>query len=249
MADRFYLPDLPRSGTATLPGDEAHHLSRVRRLAEGARVELFDGLGGSCRGQVIQVGKHEVELRLDDFATEPPTTPALTLATAVPKGERFDWLVEKATELGVARLVPLVTERSVVDPRTAKLDRLRRLIVEACKQCGRSRLMALDEPTPLGHYLAAERAERRWLAHPGEGAFRSGELTPCAVAVGPEGGFTPREVDEARAAGWRTAGLGTTLLRIETAGIVAATLLLADGWAANHGESTSHVQTPPDLSS
>jgi len=249
VADRFYLPELPRAETATLTGDEAHHLGRVRRLASGARVELFDGRGGWCRAEVVQVGKHAVELKLDEFATEPTPPFALTLATAVPKGERFDWLVEKATELGVARLVPLVTERSVVDPRTAKLDRLRRLIVEACKQCGRSRLMALDEPTPLGRYLATERAERRWLAHPGQGAFRTEEWTSCAVAVGPEGGFTPREVDEALAAGWRTASLGTTLLRIETAGIAAAAVILADGWAANREGPTSHVQTPPDLSS
>ena len=233
MADRFYLPDLPGSGLATLTGDEAHHLSRVRRLAAGARVVLFDGLGRSCRAEVIQVGKHAVELGLEEVVTEPPPPIALTLATAVPKGERFDWLVEKATELGVGRLVPLVTERSVVDPRSAKLDRLRRLIVEACKQSGRSRLMTLDEPTPLSHYLTTEPAERRWLAHPGRGRFRTGESTSCALAVGPEGGFTQCEVDEALDAGWQAVSLGTTLLRIETAGIAAASIVLVEGWM-NH---------------
>lgn len=230
MADRFYFPELQPTKTATLTGDEAHHLSRVRRLGTGAPVELFDGRGRSCRAEVANVGKHAVELILGEATHEARAAVELTLASAVPKGERFDWLVEKATELGVTRLVPLITERSVVDPRSGKLDRLRRLIIEACKQSGRSRLMTLDDPATLADYLANERSENRFIAHPGQSFPIPSVLNSCALAVGPEGGFTEHEIEAAVSLGWRTLSLGPTILRIETAGIAAASVLLAPGW-------------------
>src|SRR5262249_5827936 len=119
MAERCYCADAAShtGGRLLLDGDEAHHLARVRRVATGEVVEVFDGKGFATRAEVIAVGKRQVELR--------PVGPPLpsrepgvrvTLASAFPKGERADWLVEKATELGVGRLVPLVCERSVVDP-------------------------------------------------------------------------------------------------------------------------------------
>jgi 16S rRNA (uracil1498-N3)-methyltransferase len=230
LADRFYMPELPRSGTATLTGDEAHHLSRVRRLAAGAKVELFDGRGRACEAVVMDAGKQTVTLELGENLAEVLPPVEMTLASAIPKGERFDWLVEKATELGVTRFVPLLAERSVVEPRSTKLDRLRRSIVEACKQCGRSRLMTLDDPVRFVEYLGQERSERLLIAHPGDGRLRSGELTPCALAIGPEGGFTDREIEEALATGWRAVSLGPTLLRIETAGLAAAAAVLSEGW-------------------
>ena len=128
LADRFYCPDSPVNGRVLLEGDEARHLIRVRRVARGECVEIFDGRGSAIRAEVADLGRDRVELVVLGPAVsirEPRCL--LTLATAVPKGERFDWLVEKATELGVARLTPIVTERSVVDPRSAKLDRLRRV--------------------------------------------------------------------------------------------------------------------------
>ena len=155
----------------------------------------------------------------------------LTLATAVPKGDRFDWLVEKATELGVARLVPLVTARSVVDPREAKLDRLRRGVVEASKQCGRNLLMELDRPTPWETLLRQPADGPRLVAHPG-GLSLSAWPRPrlhghVVLAVGPEGGFTATEIEDARAAGWHVIDLGATLLRIETAGLAGSAILMA----------------------
>src|SRR4051812_23439804 len=142
MADRFYCPDPPVEGFLTLSGDEARHLIRVRRLGPGDVVEVFDGRGTALRAEVAGVGRDRVELAVRGGPLPDRVAPCLlTLATAVPKADRFDWLVEKATELGVARLVPLRTERSVVDPRATKLDRLRRAIIEAAKQCGRNRLM------------------------------------------------------------------------------------------------------------
>ncbi|AGA25920.1 RsmE family RNA methyltransferase [Singulisphaera acidiphila] len=234
MADRFYCPDPPVSGHFTLEGDEARHLLRVRRLGLRDQVELFDGRGYATCAEVTAVGRDRVELTAVGTAlADRPLPCRLTLATAVPKGERFDWLIEKATELGVTRLVPIITERSVVDPRDAKLERLRRRVVEASKQCGRNRLMEVERPTPWSTLLKSVEDDVRLMAHPNgspRGRWprsRNGQGASVTLAVGPEGGFSDVEVDEAQASGWSIVGLGPTILRIETAGLVGATSVLA----------------------
>lgn len=235
MAERFYDPNAASyaGGRFTLEGDEAHHLGRVRRIGAGEVVEVFDGLGFATRAEVIAVGKKSVELQPVGVPLplhEPPAR--LTLATAVPKGDRFDWLVEKATELGVDRLIPLQTERSVVDPGPAKIGRLRRAVIEAAKQCGRNRLMMLDDPRPWPEVVGEFVAERvKIVAHPGGSSF--GQWSHPApgdravVAIGPEGGLTDSEIETAEAAGWGRVSLGTHVLRVETAALVAAVRLLA----------------------
>ena len=232
MADRFYCPDPPIDGRLTLADDEARHLARVRRVGVGEVVVAFDGRGAAWRAEVRGIGRDRVDLAVLGPADPGSVAPCdLTLATALPKGDRVDWLVEKATELGVARLVPLRTERSVVDPRAGKLDRLRRLVVEAAKQSGRARLMEIADPLPWPDLLRRDPAPVRLVAHPGgvpAGVWPRGGASRAAVlAVGPEGGFTDAEVDAARAAGWLPAGLGATLLRIETAGLAGAAVVLA----------------------
>ncbi|SIO67573.1 16S rRNA (uracil1498-N3)-methyltransferase [Singulisphaera sp. GP187] len=234
MADRFYCPDPPISGQFTIEGDEARHLVRVRRLGVKDQVELFDGRGYATCAEVRAVGRDRVELVAVGAALPDRPLPCrLTLATAVPKGERFDWLIEKATELGVTKLIPIITERSVVDPRDAKLERLRRRVVEASKQCGRNRLMEVERPTPWSALLTSRAHGVRLLAHP-SGAPRGrwprseeGQAGAVTLAVGPEGGFTDAEVDEAQTHGWSIVGLGSTILRIETAGLVGASAVLA----------------------
>src|SRR5690348_2577828 len=207
MAERVYCAQKLAEGRVIVSRDEAHHLARVRRVAVGEEVELFDGEGLAYRGRVASIGRDRVEIDLGGAALPDCVPPCrLTLATAVPKGERFDWLVEKATELGVARVVPLITEHSVVDPRATKLDRLRRQIIAAAKQCGRSRLPEL-EPPMLWESLARRNDDwPRLLAHPGglparewPRIARGGRAT---LAIGPEGGFTPAEVDCGSAGGW-----------------------------------------------
>lgn len=234
MADRFYCPAMPSNDQIILEGDEAKHLSRVRRLGVGDRVEVFDGKGFATAAEVVAVMRDRVELRPEGNPLpdrEPPIK--LTLATAVPKGDRFDWLIEKLTELGVWRLQPIITERSVVDPRDAKLDRLRRAIVEASKQCGRNRLMELERPIAWRSWLEAAKDPTRLIAHPGGSPARSWPAVSAGesatLAIGPEGGFTDGEFDEAKECGWIPVSLGQTLLRIETAGIAGATLLLSNG--------------------
>lgn len=244
MAERFYCPDAgsPAGGMLALGGDEARHMGRVVRVGVGEEVEVFDGLGYATRAEVVEIGKDRVALRpvgppLPD--REAPV--ALTLASAVPKGDRFDWLVEKATELGVARLVPLRTERSVVDPRGAKLDRLRRVVVEASKQCGRNRLMTIEGPTSWADLLRqVGRDTVRLVAHPGGLPFAGWPQPPrggsAVVAVGPEGGFSDAEIEAARAAGWGKLSLGATLLRVETAGLTAVARVMAGQESEIEGE-------------
>ncbi len=150
----------------------------------------------------------------------------------MPKGERIDWLIEKATELGGARFVPLRTERSSVEPRASKLDRLRGTVIEACKQCGRNRLMEIEPVTSWAEWLASPaRTDHAFLAHPGGPPFeRWGKHAIPAtalVAIGPEGGFTDREVAQGRDAGFGVIGLGSFRLRIETAALAACAQFLA----------------------
>ena len=167
MSLRFYCPDPPRGGRYRLAADEARHLVRVCRHGVGDRVELFDGSGFATAAQIVEVGKDRVLLVADGPPIADVTPPcSFVLATAIPKGERFDWLVEKATELGVNRLIPVVTERSVVDPRQTKLDRLRRTIIEASKQARRNRLMVLEPARSWPELVASPGEAVRLIALP-----------------------------------------------------------------------------------
>ncbi len=234
--DRFYCPRLVPGQPAILEGDEARHLARVRRISVGAEVELFDGRGLAASAEVARVGRDRVELAVKTVLDGPPPAALrLTLATAIPKGDRFDWLVEKATELGVDRLVPLITERSSVDPRSAKLDRLRRAIIEASKQCRRNVLMTLEKPRDWDDWCSSldPATRHRWVAHPGgDSSWTEAPLdrdARVAVAIGPEGGFTDLEIAKGRSNGWEPINLTASLLRVETAALAVSAHLLIRG--------------------
>lgn len=226
MFRRFYLPQPLDSASIRLTGPEAHHLARVLRFAAGDEVILFDGRGEEARARIERISAETVELTVVDRMRSAEAAGAgLVVATAVPKGERFDWLVEKATELGVERLIPIITSRSVVEPGTGKLERLRRTIIEASKQCGRSRLMELAAPLDWPKLVETEFAEGGvWVADPTGEPLQaaSGERTPRIVVVGPEGGFTDEELELARRRGGSIVSLGSRILRIETAAIFLA---------------------------
>lgn len=231
MSERFYCPDPPRDGRYRLGPDEARHLARVCRLGPGNHVEIFDGSGFATAAEVVQASSDRVELvAVGEPILRRDPTYSIALATAVPKGDRFDWIVEKATELGVDRLIPVVFERSVVVPRGSKLDRLRRTVVEASKQSGRSRLMAVAEPIDWPD-LAREFADHdRLLADPNgtpfarwDGPRLGGRIV---LAVGPEGGLTEAEASMAVALGWIPIRLGYNVLRVETAGVAGCAALI-----------------------
>jgi 16S rRNA (uracil1498-N3)-methyltransferase len=229
---RFYCPDPPIDGRQRLGAGEAKHLSRVCRLGVGDVVEVFDGRGGVTRSEVIALGDDWVDLIA--MGTPPvgrlPPFP-LTLASAVPKGDRFDWLVEKATELGVERLIPIVTERAVVKPGGAKLSRLRRSIIEASKQCGRNRLMVLEAPVRWADLAESVPESLKFLAdrhgRPAERVLPIPRGGAVILAVGPEGGFSDAERTAGEQAGWSRICLSTYTLRIETAGLAGCAALFA----------------------
>jgi 16S rRNA (uracil1498-N3)-methyltransferase len=235
---RFYCPDPTSAGRLRLDADEARHLVRVCRFRVGDVVEVFDGQGNGTMAEILTLGDRSAELMpVGDPIRERQSPFGVLLATAVPKGDRFDWLVEKCTELGVERLIPIVTERSVVEPGGSKLSRLRRAIIEASKQCGRNRLMLLHEPvtwelmanvSTKATKLLADRdglPPSAWPAvSPPEGAI---------VAVGPEGGFSPAERALADATGWTAVSLSRNTLRIETAGVAGCAAVLPRVWESN----------------
>lgn len=229
MPRRFFSAVDVSAVSLELTGREAHHLQRVLRLEPGESVWLFDGQGHEVLAEIVDIGRDAVRLRVTErreFA--PSSTLPVTIATGVPKGDRFRWLIEKATELGVQRIVPLVTQRSIVDPGQGKLDKLRQTIVEACKQCGRTQLMELTEPLSWRDCLATEFPGRdAWIAHPDGELVTAEQLAPTRprlFLIGPEGGFTETEVEEAVAAGARRMQLGPRILRIETAVVAIAAL-------------------------
>ena len=227
MSERFFSAVPPAAGRATLAGDEARHLTKVLRARVGDTVTLFDGAGRSWSALITRIGRSEVELEAGECREQPVVEgPAVTLAVALPKGERQKWLVEKLTELGVARLVPLVTERGVAEATAAAVERMQRGVIEACKQCGRDRLMAIGPPRTVAEIVAAKSDAALGLvaAPAAESLDRLAWRQAAEVIglVGPEGGFTAAELAVAAAAGWPLVTLGPHVLRVETAAVALA---------------------------
>lgn len=235
MTHRYFV-ETPITGDEALVADaEAHHLAHVMRVKAGAEVTLFDGSGLEFTAEVVKVGRSEVRCAIRTReVVDRELNREITLASALPRGDRQKWLIEKATELGVRRFVPLRTHRAVVQPDAGAETRLRRAVIEASKQCRRNVLMEIAPSTDVGAYVAgADVSALRILGKP-ESTQSLTELTrnpppaetKIVLLVGPEGGFTPEEEAAALAAGWQGINLGPRILRIETA----AALLC--GWAA-----------------
>jgi 16S rRNA (uracil1498-N3)-methyltransferase len=215
---RFLVTDLGSEAVRLSP-EEAHHLVQVLRLREGAEVSLFDGKGGAARAEVQRIAGREVELRLLGPEPSRESPLFLTLAVSPPKGDRMSFLIEKLTELGVTRVVPLETERG----RPAKnLERWRRIAIEACKQSGRSRTPEITAPRSFEEILNGEGS--LLAAHPGAPPLSSPRGSATVALIGPEGGWSEKELALAAARGVTLFGLGSRTLRTETAAIAVATL-------------------------
>lgn len=232
MSQRFFVDSPIDAGAAhvTLAGDEAHHLSRVMRARTGDLVTLFDGSGTECSARITRVDQHAVQLVvLSRHLINRELARHITLAVALPKGERQRWLVEKAVELGVAELVPLITARGVAPPTRKTRQRFERRVREASKQCGRNRLMRIAEPRAIAELLDDKQWDVRLIAQPlADPLPRQQRIEgSIAAAVGPEGGFTEEETAMAAAAGWTSVGLGARTLRVETAALALAAQLAA----------------------
>ena|SRR5215471_5440895 len=240
---RFYAP--PESFTADrrsvrLNADETQHLRKVLRLRTGDEVFVFDGAGGEFRGEIQSVAREATRVRITDEVTlESESRLNLTMAVALLKGEKFDLIVQKLVELGVNRLVPVITARADVRLRgesdaARRVDRWRRIVMEATKQCGRTRLLTIEAPSALPSFIAQPQSagEQRLMFAERLGTSLEqliGEMhdTPKAVTavIGPEGGWASEEIDQARAADWKIVTLSGRTLRAETAAIVVAALM------------------------
>ena len=229
MSERFFSTAPITSNVVMLDGPEAHHLLHVMRAKVGQQITLFDGAGAEFTAEVARLGRAAVDVRvIERHAADRELPFELAVAVALPKGDRQKWLVEKLTELGVTTLVPLETARGVAQPTAAALERLRRAIIEASKQCGRNRLLKITEPRSWDVLISEEiqaGAHRRLLAHPGGQPLSEIDLAApmtTQLAIGPEGGFSEEEVAAASAAGWQTVSLGPRILRVETAAVAIA---------------------------
>lgn len=248
MDRRFFVDHPLVEGVAQLAGPEAEHLTKVLRAKPGDMVLLFDGLGAEFTARITRVGRTLVELAVlarREVCRE--LAISLTLGVALPKGDRQRWLIEKAVELGVTRVVPLLTDRGVAEPSPGALARLSRYVIEASKQCGRNRLLDIAAPLPVDQYCRQTPPEAcRLVADFGPDAIPLARLPATAaaggvwLAVGPEGGFTEDEV--AAAASWQRVSLGPRVLRVETAALtLAAFFALRDHSTDNPGENPPHV--------
>lgn len=235
MPRRFFLAFSASVDQFEMSGNEAHHLLHVLRVKPGEQIWLFDGQGQEALAEILSASAQSAQLKILERRTATNESPvSLTIATAVPKGDRFSWMIEKLVELGVQRVIPLITKRAIVDPGQGKLDKLRRTIVEASKQCGRSRLMELAEPISWNACLMQEFPGHSVLmAHPGGEIFdwstlaaskSSPEYRPPLFLIGPEGGFTDQEVEQAIQNRTTLIQLGSHILRIETAAVAIAAL-------------------------
>lgn len=219
----FVRAKLAEGARVDLDREQANYLGNVMRLGEGSELLIFDGESGEWLASISDAGKKRMTLTVERRMREPETIPDVWLAFAPVKRTQTDWLVEKATELGVARLIPVVTQRTIVD--RVKLDRLESIAIEAAEQCGRTRLPGIAEPLPLPRLLKERDAGRRLYfadeagGDPASKAFSPG---PALILTGPEGGFADNEREAIRAAPNGTAiSLGPRILRAETAALAA----------------------------
>ena len=218
-----------------LDGDQARYLSRALRARVGDRLNLFDGNGAEWTAAILQISKNTVTLRIDDSheaGTESPLR--VHLVQGISRGERMDFVVQKATELGVKRITPVLTEYSMVKLDGSRAEKRRdhwqRIATSASEQSGRVRLPLIDTPIPLKNWLGdkPQRIDTELILKPGAAAtlpsLRPPETKIC-VLVGPEGGFSDSEYEDAEISGFKAVSLGPRVLRTETAAIATLAML------------------------
>ena len=230
----FVRTPLREGARVDLDAGQANYLGNVMRLGEGAELLIFDSETGEWLARIADAGKKRMALAVERRTREPEAVPDVWLAFAPVKRTQTDWLVEKATELGVAKLLPVMTRRTIAE--RVKLERLEAIAIEAAEQCGRTRLPEVVEPQPLARFL-----EHRDTARPlyfadesgGEAAASAFKTGPATILTGPEGGFLAEERAAIRAApNTVPVSLGPRILRAETAALaaLASYMTVAGDW-------------------
>ena len=230
---RLFVREPLREGAhVDLDAGQANYLGNVMRLGAGAELLVFDGSSGEWLARIAEAGKKRMTLSVDRRTRGPEAIPDVWLAFAPVKRTQTDWLVEKATELGVARLIPVMTRRTIAE--RVKLERVEAIAIEAAEQCGRTRLPAIDAPMQLAQLL--EQGDRQlYFADEGGGEPAASTFKPGAATIltGPEGGFTDEERAAIRGAPNAVPiSLGPRILRAETAALaaLAAYMAIAGDW-------------------
>lgn len=232
---RFFVPlPLNPDSELPLPEDVTHHLVRVLRSEAGARFTLFNGEGGAFEAELLDTHKKSARARLLAFQPDDRESPLRThLGQVMSKGDRMDYAIQKATELGVSDITPLTSERCEMKLRgeeraDKKLEHWRRVAISACEQCGRNRLPVIHEPRSLQDWIAQTTADCRLVLAPAvAGRLLAGPLQSVALLVGPEGGLSEHEIAMAQAQGFLPWQLGPRVLRTETAPVAALAVLQA----------------------
>ncbi|TWI58415.1 16S rRNA (uracil1498-N3)-methyltransferase [Pseudomonas duriflava] len=224
---RFFV-DLPLSlGQHLLPEAQAHYLGRVLRLSSGDAVQLFNGSGQEFIGVVAEIGKKTVRVELEKQINGlEESRLRVHLGQGLSRGERMDWAIQKATELGVSEITPLLTERCEVRLKDERADKRlahwRQVAISACEQCGRSVIPLIHPPVLLADWLDKSDASLKLVLHPvAEPLTRHPAPDSLAFLIGPEGGLSETEVSHALSKGFQAARLGPRVLRTETAPVVA----------------------------
>jgi 16S rRNA (uracil1498-N3)-methyltransferase len=263
MQRYFIAPELFADASVTISGDDAHHLTRVMRAKEGEQVIVSDGVSREALVRITELGKDRVKADIVerlDMNSEPAVE--VWIAQSLPKGDKMELVIQKGTEIGAARFVPFVSERTVVQLDAKKqgkrLERWHKIAKEAAEQAHRNRIPALDEPVSWKQLLQlAGQADAAWICYEKQNGLQLRERIQAALSgsrdaaarieapqpgqqtgqgepnkttlmliVGPEGGFSEREVEEAEAAGCKSVSLGRRILRTETAAMVGLTCIL-----------------------
>jgi 16S rRNA (uracil1498-N3)-methyltransferase len=232
----FYAdPEKIKENAFSINGEQAHYILNVRRFKSNDEIMIFDGLGNSYKAQIISVSKNEVSGKIISSSYKIPTF-KVNLYTAIPKGDRFEWLIEKCSEIGVSAIIPINTKRSVTAGFSKnKSERYEKISISASSQCGRNDIMKIN--TPLDFKIACKNAIANKnfadiLPWESESQSLPEKMTlnlnynGANIFIGPEGGFENEEIDFAKCLGIKTISLGENILRIETAAIVASVLVL-----------------------
>jgi len=235
--NRIYTPGPLASGNdIALASAAANHVARVLRMRVGDAISIFDGNGGEYRSEIARVTGNEVVVSVGEHVHGTSESPLrITITQGIPRSERMDWALQKATELGVAVIAPVIAARSVVrldeSQGAKKLEHWRSIVIGACEQCGRNRIPQVLQPTSLRNHLATHPKEGLRLVlsptAPGSLAGLTSMPTKVELLIGPEGGLDDDELIQAQNAGFVPVRLGPRVLRTETAAVTALSVLQA----------------------
>lgn len=230
---RFYTPSALDAHSETALDEKASaHIARVLRMRVGDKLTLFDGSGGEYPAQIVAIGKKAVQVSVGALLPREVESPlSIHLGVGMSRGDRMDWIVQKATELGVTSITPLITERCGLKLKGERQDKKLRhwqgVAISACEQCGRNRIPQIAAPKTLADELSQTKADTKLVLHHRASTLEAATETPSSIAllIGPEGGLSEQEIAQAQQQGYQAITLGPRVLRTETAPLAALTIV------------------------